>query len=172
MDLLCVSLNIRVFEIDAYIIIYFLEVIMQKTKIFIGLTILFSLVILAAACNSGGASSNERGKVIATAPIGNGLTVTLSNDTGKLKNGEQEFMVAFTDASGKLVDVGSVGLNYQMQAMGSMPVMNDGATFTATSTPGLYKGKTSIQMAGEWKAQISYEGPAGSGKTVIPVTAY
>lgn len=142
---------------------------MQKTKYIIGLTILFSLIILAVAC---GASSDNRGKVIKSAPIGNGLMVTLSNDTGKLKSGQQEFMAAFTDAAGKLVDVGSVGLNYQMSAMGSMPVMNDGASFTATSTPGLYKGKANIQMAGEWQAQISYEGPAGSGKTVIPVTAY
>lgn len=143
---------------------------MHRTKYIIGLTILFSLIILAAAC--GGASSDRQGKVIKSAPIGNGLTVTLSNDTGKLKSGEQEFMVAFTDAAGKLVDVGSVGLNYNMSAMGSMPVMNNGATFTATSTPGLYKGRANIQMAGEWQAQISYEGPAGSGKTVIPVTAY
>lgn len=142
---------------------------MQKTKYIIGLTILFSLIILAAAC---GATSDSQGKVIKSAPIGNGLTVTLSNDTGKLKSGQQKFMVAFTDASGKLVDVGSVGLNYNMSAMGSMPVMNDGATFTATSTPGLYRGKANIQMAGEWQAQISYEGPAGSGKAVIPVTAY
>ena len=145
---------------------------MQKTKTFISLTILFSLVILAAACGSSGASSGIPGSVIKSASIGNGLTVTLSNDTGKLKNGEQDFWVSFTDASGKLVDVGSVGLNYQMPAMCSMPVMNDGATFVATSTPGLYKGRTSLQMAGEWQAQISYEGPAGSGKTIIPVTAY
>ena len=145
---------------------------MKKTKKIISFAILFSLVILAAACGNSGASSGDRGKVIKSAPIGNGLTVTLSNDTGKLKNGEQEFMVAFTDASGKLVDVGSVGLNYQMPAMGSMPVMNDGATFVATSTPGVYKGRVALQMAGEWQAQISYEGPAGSGKTIIPVTAY
>ena len=145
---------------------------MQKTKTFISLAILFSLVILAAACGSSGASSGIPGNVIKSAPIGNGLTVTLSNDTGKLKNGEQDFWVSFTDASGKLVDVGSVGLNYQMPAMGSMPVMNDGASFTATSTPGLYKGKANIQMAGEWQAQISYQGPASSGKTIIPVTAY
>ena len=144
---------------------------MQKTKIFIGFTILFSLIILAVACSSG-VLSDKQGITIKSAPIGNGLTVTLSNDTGKLKSGEQEFMLAFTDASGKLVDVGSVGLNNRMNAMGSMPVMNDGATFTATSTPGLYKGKINIQMAGEWQAQISYEGAAGSGKTVIPVTAY
>lgn len=145
---------------------------MRVTRKIINLTVLFSIFILAAACGSSGASSDDRGKVIKSAPIGNGLTVTLSNDTGKMKNGEQEFMLAFTDASGKLIDVGSVGLNYQMPAMGSMPVMNDGATFVATSTPGVYKGRVSLQMAGEWQAQISYEGPAGSGKTVIPVTAY
>ena len=50
--------------------------------------------------------------------------------------------------------------------------MNDSATFTTTSVPGVYKGKVKIEMTGEWQAQISYEGDQGSGKTPIPVTAY
>ncbi len=101
--------------------------------------------------------------------------VTLSNDTGKLKNGEQEIFLAFTVASGKAVDVGTVNaaaLNFQMPAMGSMAQMNDAATFTTTSVPGVYKGIVKIEMPGEWQAQISYEGSAGNGKTSIPVTAY
>ena len=143
---------------------------MQKTKIFIGFILLFSLMVLAAAC--GGASSGDDRKVIKTAPIGNNVTATLSNDTGKLKNGEQEIFLAFTDASGNPVDVGAASLNFFMPAMGSMAVMNDPATLTTTSTPGLYKGKVKIEMPGEWQAQISYEGANGSGKTSIPVTAY
>ena len=142
---------------------------MQKSKTFIGLTILFSLIILAAAC--GGASSDDR-KVIKSGSIGNNLTATLSNDTGKLKNGEQEIYLAFTDASGNPVDVGAASLNFYMPAMGSMAVMNDPATLTTTSTPGLYKGDVKIEMPGEWQAQISYEGAAGNGKTSFPVTAY
>ncbi len=143
---------------------------MQKTKTFIGLITLFSLIILAAACGS--SSSGGQGQVIKSAPIGDKMTVTLSNDTGKLKTGDQQVMLAFTDASGKAVDVGAASLNFYMPAMGSMAVMNDAASLTTTSTPGLYKGNVNIQMPGEWQAQISYEGAAGNGKTSFPVTAY
>jgi hypothetical protein len=88
-----------------------------------------------------------------------------------LRNGDQELTVTFKDASGKAVDVGSASLNFHMPAMGTMPVMNDPATLTTTSTPGVYSGKVKLEMAGEWQAQIAYEGPAGSGKGSFPVTA-
>ena len=147
---------------------------MKKIILLTSLTLLFGLI---AACSSGSQPTAEnpiQGKVIKSGSINN-LTVTLSNDTGKLKNGEQEIYLAFTDASGKAVDVGTVSaaaLNFQMPAMGSMAQMNDAATFTTTSVPGVYKGKVKIEMPGEWQAQISYEGASGSGKTTIPVTAY
>jgi hypothetical protein len=58
-----------------------------------------------------------------------------------------------------------------MPSMASMPVMNDQATLTTTDTPGIYRGKADIEMAGEWQAQVSYEGPAGKGQTSFSVTA-
>ena len=131
-----------------------MENFMQKTKIIIGFILLFSLIVLAAACGGGSSSGDDR-KVIKSGTIGNNVTATISNDTGKLKNGEQEIFLAFTDASGKPVDVGAASLNFFMPAMGSMAAMNDPATLTTTSTPGLYKGKVKIEMPGEWQAQIS-----------------
>ncbi|MEO7660116.1 MAG: FixH family protein, partial [Pyrinomonadaceae bacterium] len=105
-----------------------------------------------------------------TGPAGNNLTATLSSPTG-LKKGSQEFTLTFTDPAGKPIDVGSVALNYRMAAMGSMSEMNNGAKFTTTSTPGVYTGKVDIEMAGEWQAQITYEGPAGKGSFSLPVVA-
>jgi hypothetical protein len=58
-----------------------------------------------------------------------------------------------------------------MPAMGSMAAMNDAVAFTTTNTPGVYRGKVNIGMAGEWQAQLAYEGPAGKGKTTFSVTA-
>ena len=144
---------------------------MQKTRIFVRWAMLFSLIILAAACDGGTSSPDGQRQVIKAAPIGNNLTATLSSDTGKLKSGEQEIFLAFTDASGKATDVGAASLNFHMPAMGSMAAMNDAAALTTTGTPGVYKGKVKIEMPGEWQAQISYEGAAGSGKTSFPVTA-
>jgi hypothetical protein len=126
--------------------------------------------ILAIACGAG-SSSTSSGKPIKSGPAGNNLTVTISSADGVLRKGMQNFTVAFADASGKPVDVGSVSLNFFMPAMGSMSAMNAPTAFTTTGTAGVYSGKADIEMAGEWQAQITYEGPAGKGKATLPITA-
>jgi hypothetical protein len=149
---------------------------MNKLIFIAGMSALLVLAFLLGACSSGPKPTVEnpiQGKPIASGPIGN-LKVTLSNDTGRLKSGDQEIMIAFTDASGKPVDAGTVNaasVNLHMPAMGSMAAMNDAVTLSTTSVPGVYRGKVKIEMPGEWQAQISYEGSAGTGKTSIPVTA-
>ena len=126
----------------------------------------FVALALLAACGSGGAGDKE----IKSGKVG-ALTVTLANSDGVLRNGDQELTVTFKDASGKAVDVGSASLNFHMPAMGSMPVMNNPATLTTTATPGVYRGKVKLEMAGDWQAQAAFEGPAGTGKGSFPVTA-
>lgn len=146
---------------------------MKKTILFTVLIFVLGLIAIASACGTGPQPTAEnpvQGKPIKSGQLNN-LTVTLSNDTGKLKNGDQEVMLAFTDASGKAVDVGAASLNFLMPAMGSMAAMNDPATLTTTNTPGVYRGKVKIEMPGEWQAQINIDGPAGKGKTSFPVTA-
>ena len=122
-----------------------------------------AVLLTAAACGSD-AKEIKSGKV-------GSLTVTISNGEGVLRHGDEEFTVTFKDATGKPVDVGAASLNFYMPSMGTMPVMNNTAALTTTGTPGVYRAKAKIEMAGEWQAQISYEGPAGSGKGSFPVTA-
>lgn len=135
--------------------------------------ILSAVSIFIVACGGGSNTGNPAttGKVIKSAPVGNNLTVTLSNADGVLRKGQQEIFLTFSDASGKPVDVGAVSFNNNMPAMGTMPAMNNAATLTTTGTPGVYKGKIDVEMAGEWQSQIAYEGPAGKGKTAFSVTA-
>src|SRR5438034_9235734 len=147
---------------------------MRKSVIAISIA-LGVLLIIAVACGSktgtqSGSSNVPTGKVIKTVQVGNNLTATLSNDSGVLKHGNQEFTISFTDSSGKLVDVGAMSLNFHMDQMGAMAAMNDAVTFT-TSTPGVCRGKVNIEVGGEWQAQLAYEGPAGKGKTTFSVTA-
>lgn len=130
--------------------------------------LLVVIVLVAAACGSKGPIDN--GKVIKSAPVGNNLTATLSNSNGALKHGDAEFFLTFKDSSGKLVDVGAVALTFQMPAMGTMPAMNNTAAFTTTGTPGMYQGKVKLESAGDWQAQVTYEGSAGKGKTSFTVT--
>ncbi len=146
---------------------------MKKAVLIISITLISILVGLSGACSSGSAPTANNpitGKVIKSGPIGN-MTVTLASDTGKLKNGDQDITVTFTDAAGKAVDVGAASLSFMMPAMGSMSQMNAAAALTTSGTPGAYKGKVKISMAGDWQAQIAIEGSAGNSKTSLPVSA-
>src|SRR6266576_3716028 len=129
---------------------------------------LLALLSLVAACGSRTALV-DTGKVLKSAPIGK-LSVTLSSASGQIKHGGDEFFITFKDSSGKPVDVGAAALTFHMPQMASMPVMNDPATLTTTDTPGGYRAKSNIEMAGEWQAQVSFEGPAGKGQTSFSVT--
>lgn len=143
---------------------------MRKTFLLAGMFAVVTFSILFTACGAD-TGSGAQGKTIATGPAGNGLTAVLSNPEGTFKTGDQEFTLTFTDASGKTVDVGSVAFNNHMAAMGSMAAMNNSATLKTTGTPGVYRGKVDIEMAGEWQAQITYEGPAGKGAFSLPIVA-
>ena len=130
---------------------------------------LLAVLLFVAACGSR-AASVDAGKVIKSAPIGN-LTVTLSSPSGQIKHGGDEFFITFKDSSGNPVDVGAAALTFHMPQMGSMAQMNDHAVLTTTDAPAVYRAKAEIQMAGEWQAQVSFEGPAGKGQTSFSVTA-
>lgn len=126
-------------------------------------------VLLIVACGSK-ISSADTGSLIKSALIGS-LTVTLSSSSGQLKHGGDKFYITFRDSSGKAVDVGAAALTFHMPQMGSMPAMNNSASLTTTDTPGVYSAKANIETAGEWQAQVSFEGPAGKGQTSFSVTA-
>ena len=129
---------------------------------------LLALLFLVAACGSKSATV-DTGKVIKSAPIEN-LTVTLSSSSGQIKHGGDEFFITFKDSSGKPVDVGAAALTFHMPQMASMAAMNDPATLTTTDTPGVYRARANVETAGEWRTQVSYEGPAGKGQTSFSVT--
>jgi hypothetical protein len=141
-------------------------------RIFVVAAALLAMGTLLAACKpkTEGNGSKPAGEVVKTVKVEN-LTATLLTSNGQLKLGDQELTLAFSDATGKGVDVGAVSLNFHMPSMGSMAPMNDAVTFTTTDTPGVYHGKVKVEMAGEWQAQLAYEGAAGKGKTTFSVTA-
>ena len=135
------------------------------------LSVLSIIVAISVACGGAGTAGDDTGKVIKSGPAGNNLTATLSSSDGVLRKGKQNFTLKFADASGKPVDVGSASLNFHMPAMGTMATMNSAATLTTTSTPGVYSASADLEMSGEWQAQIAYQGPAGTGKANLPISA-
>jgi len=137
---------------------------MRKTSI-IALSAVLISAFIATACGG-----DPGDKIIKSAKSGD-MTVTFASAGGDLKNGENELMISFTDASGNPVDVGAVSLNFHMPAMGAMAEMNDRATLTTTETPGKYRAQVNIEMRGTWEAQISYQGPQGTGQVSMTVNA-
>ena len=137
---------------------------MKKT----GLVVSMLFLLFLAACRGGVAPSDEQ--AIKSTKSGD-MTVTLASAGGQLRNGENELMVTFTDATGQPVDVGAASLNFHMASMGSMAEMNDRAALTTTATPGRYRAKVNVEMGGTWEAQIAWQGTHGTGKVTMNVQA-
>ncbi len=140
---------------------------MRTRTIIISIAIAISLLIVAA-CGRSGASGSE--KVIKSTKSGD-TTITLSSSTGELKSGENDLMLSFTDASGKPVDVPAASLKFHMPAMAPMAEMNDAATLTKTDTPGKFRARVNIEVAGTWEAMISFQGPRGTEQATMTVIA-
>ncbi|NNE65013.1 MAG: FixH family protein [Pyrinomonadaceae bacterium] len=133
------------------------------------LFVVMALAALISAC--GAANGGGSSKAIAEKKINENLNVSILSTDGKLKNGDQQITLKFTDGSGNPVEMKAASLNFKMPAMGSMAEMNDAAKLNTTGTPGEFSGPLKLQMAGDWIAQISYEGKE-TGKTTISMTAY
>ena len=95
------------------------------------------------------------------------LTVTVLNETGQWKVGRNTFVIEFTSADRKPVEVGSATLSTSM-AMPGMAPMRAGATLQADG-PGRYRGTISFPDAGERQVTVSWEGPGGRSSTRFSV---
>jgi hypothetical protein len=138
----------------------------MNTKTLLILTIVIVAGIAAAACGGGSTAMST----VAEKKVGDGLTVSISSADGRLKNGQQDIMLKFTDGANQPVEISAASLKFHMPAMGSMAEMNSAASLTTTRTTGEFEGKVDLEMAGEWQAQIIYEGKE-TGETTITVTS-
>jgi uncharacterized protein YfaS (alpha-2-macroglobulin family) len=85
-----------------------------------------------------------------------------------LRVAENEVLIEFHDAaSGAPVDVGRLRFALHMNMPGM--VMNSGATISPAGGIGRYRAKIKPDMAGDWTAQIKYDGPHGSGEISLTV---
>ena len=123
--------------------------------IFAALAIAVSLV----GCKSSGLDVSKL-KPIETHKVGD-IKVVLMNDTGELKQGQNDFVVQFQNEQGQPVDVGEVQLGSNM-SMPSMAPMS-----TPAGTTGTYRVKSNFAMSGAWHFTINWNGPQGQGKTAF-----
>ena len=105
------------------------------------------------------------GAVLQTVQSG-GLAITVSNDAGTLRMGDNRVRIEFRSArNNELVDVGDVRLNANM----TMPGMAmTGTTSVARGPqPGIYEAQSRFSMSGSWDMTLEWDGPAGRGSAAF-----
>ena len=104
-------------------------------------------------------------KPIETHKVGD-INVVLLNDTGELKQGQNEFVVQFQNPQGQPVDVGDVQLGSNM-SMPAMAPMSGESEITPAGQTGTYRVKSNFAMSGAWHFTVNWNGPQGQGKTAF-----
>jgi hypothetical protein len=108
-----------------------------------------------------GSEIAARGEPLAVQTVDD-LTVKVFGD---LRNSESDLLLEFRNNAGQLVDVGAVRFDLNMNMAGR--TMRDAGRIQSTGTPGQYRVKTTPAMAGDWRANLSYDGPHGHSATSV-----
>jgi len=134
---------------------------MKKTFVILAaLVVALSLV----GCKNSGLDVSKL-KPIETHKVGD-INVVLMNDTGELKQGQNDFVVQFQNLQGQPVDVGEVQLGSNM-SMPSMAPMSGESEITPAGQTGTYRVKSKFAMSGAWHFTITWNGSDGQGKTAF-----
>lgn len=97
------------------------------------------------------------------------LVITLSSESGQWTQGSNSFVLEFTLAKTKQpVDVGKVTLSTSMGMPGMAPMLA-GAAVSPDNTPGRYTGTINFTDSGARQVTVSWDGPAGKGRTRFSV---
>jgi hypothetical protein len=118
--------------------------------------------LLLSACGRSPAPSAA--KVIETRQADN-LKVSLVNEAGELKQGQNQFVLWFQSADGKdFADAGKVTMSSSM-AMPGMAPMTAPIELSPAGEKGKYTVKGEFAMSGAWMFEVRWDGPAGQGST-------
>jgi copper/silver efflux system protein len=115
-----------------------------------------------------GGSPASRGAPFATRTE-NGVTADFYGAAGGLTLGENDVVIEFREsAGGAPADVGRLRLDLDMNMPGM--VMHSGSTVSPAGGTGRYRATFRPEMAGDWTAQLHYEGgPRGPGEMSFTV---
>jgi hypothetical protein len=94
------------------------------------------------------------------------LAITLSNPSGTLRQGSNNFRIEFRSArTNTPVNVGDVRLNAAMTMPGM--AMTGTTSITPGDRPGVYEAKGDFAMSGSWDMTLEWSGPAGRGSAAF-----
>ena len=97
------------------------------------------------------------------------IELVLLAPSDALPQGKGFAILEFRDASGSLVNVGTVKVNATMPMAGMAPMIG-GSEVKPTPAPGRYELATDFNMAGSWQLAIEWDGPKGHGSARMPGT--
>jgi hypothetical protein len=99
-----------------------------------------------------------------------GMNVVMLASGDVLKSGKDTAYLEFrSGAEQRLADVGTVKVSATMPMQGMAPMM--GSMFVhKTETAGRYLIDTDLGMIGTWQIGVEWDGPAGTGKVMMPGT--
>ena len=126
------------------------------------LVISAALLLLTACGSNETAQLKELQRVKAGA-----MDIVLLAPGDSLKQGQGRFVLEFRDAGGNLVDVGTVMVGASMPMPGMAPMFGE-STVTPSATKGRYDVASDLAMAGTWRLQVAWDGPAGKGSASMP----
>jgi hypothetical protein len=130
-----------------------------------GLIAVVAMAVVVSACNRTPQGSM---KEMQRAKAGN-LELVLLGTSDALPQGKGFAILEFHDASGSLVDVGTVKVNATMPMAGMAPMIS-GSEVKPTPAPGRYELATDFSMAGSWQLTVEWDGPKGHGTARMPGT--
>jgi YtkA-like len=127
-----------------------------------------SLVILVMLMVSACGGSNRPAQLKQLQRVKAGpMDILLLAPGEAIKQGKGNFVLEFRDAGGNLVDVGAVKVGASMPMPGMAPMFGE-CMVTPSATKGRYEVATDLGMAGTWRLQIAWDGPAGKGSASVP----
>jgi hypothetical protein len=90
------------------------------------------------------------------------IDVVLLSEKSALGRGKDTATIEFRSADGQLVDVGTVMGSATMPMAGMAPMVG-GMAVQPTPVAGRYRASSDLSMAGDWKLNVEWSGPAGTG---------
>jgi len=96
-----------------------------------------------------------------------GVTVSILSPDGQIHAKDNSLQIRFQDQNGHPVEAENVKLELNMNMPGM--VMHSGAKISRERGPGNYQAHLTPDMAGDWSANLYYQGPQGPAKLTLPI---
>jgi len=127
------------------------------------LALLLAAMLVVSGCGRGNTPLTQ----LQSARSG-ALEVVLLSDHDGIRHGKDTFVVEFKSADGSLVDVGTVRASASMPMAGAP--MFGSIDLQRTGVPGRYTATSDFSMAGTWRLNVEWDGPAGRGSVNLSGT--